>query len=156
MTEYADERSAWEAKNADRTWENYEDEPCMKCLGTGKNPQFPDDKHCFGCDGTGVHYRLIYGHTEGKAYAYIKENGLSTILEYTKAMREAHKETQSAGKMTEKVAIQPYALPKFLQMELQARGWSPDQFFDGRYIREIANIVAKEYPAFLCVNYKKF
>ena len=156
MKGYADERSAWEAKNADRTWENYEDEVCPKCNGTKKDPALPEDPHCLACEGTGVHYRIIYGHTKGEAYAYIKENGLDLVVEYAKAMREAHKEIQDAGKVGEQVAIKPYVLPKFLQMELQARGWSPDQFFNGSYIREIANILVKEYPAFMCVNYKKF
>ena len=137
-------------------WENVEVEPCPKCKGSGYNADEPDDPFCMACEGTGTWFRLYYGVSEGLPYAYTEEYGVDFIKEVCKADREAFAELQAAGKVGTRSMIRPYRLPKTLEMELQARGYVPAEIRSGEYVREIANLIAKEYPDFMSVPYTNF
>ncbi len=137
-------------------WKKQHREICPKCVGTGNNVTDKDSSFCIACEGTGVWFTQTWGHEDGVAFAYIEENGLDFIREACKLHREAHACNQMAGIVGNKMGIQPFLCPKFLEMELTARGYTPKQFYSGEFAKEIAQIVANEYPDFLCVNYRTF
>ena len=137
---------------------NYEDHPCEKCGGTGVSPD-PKDPFCIGCEGTGIWYRLVYGVEDGKPFAYTYEYGVDFVKEACKLYREAWAGHQLAGKVPEN--MRPFLLPKTLEMELEARGYTvrenvadPDAHIMMK--KAIMNVVAKEYPDFMCVPYTNF
>ena len=154
MKEYVNERIAEGERTLGEDWENFEDTPCDKCAGTGVSPD-PDDKFCYGCEGTGIWYRMYYGVSDGQPYAYTDEWGVDFLKEVCKADREAFLELQLAGKVGNRSMIRPFRLCKTLEMELLARGYNPANR-TGENIRAIANIVAREYPDFMSVPYKSF
>ena len=134
-------------------WENFEDETCPKCNGTGINPEHPEDGFCIACEGTGIWYRLVYGMSGGEPYAYTWEWGIDFVKEAAKNYRMAHTEMQMAGKTY--THMRPYLLPKTLEMELEARGLDA-RTKDQDMKKYIMGIVAREYPDFMCVNYTNF
>ena len=75
------------------------------------------------------------------------------MKETCKAYRQAHTEMQLRGETY--THLRPYLLPKTLEMELMARNINPHAK-DEKSKRRIANIVALEYPDFMCCNYKNF
>ena len=153
--EFVKERMAHDEANLGEDWQNSEPNECNVCHGTGQaSPEFPDDPHCLGCDGTGIHFILTYGVEDGKPFAYTDEYGVDNMKKMCADYREAYRASQLAGKTPD--MIRPYILPKTLEMELQARGYLPHEIYSGKYVKEIANIVAREYPAFMCVPYKNF
>lgn len=134
-------------------WENHEHTYCEKCHGTGEAQPGSGDDHCVACEGTGIWFTLYYGIEDGVPYAYTDEYGIDYMKEVCKEFRSAHRQMQLAGKtMTH---MRPYLLPKTLEMELLARGYNPRSDDDEEKIA-IMNLVAQEYPDFLCVNYKRF
>ena len=134
-------------------WENWEDEVCTKCAGLGKNPEHPEDGFCLGCEGTGIWYRLVYGIQDKLPYAYTLEHGVEFVKEAAKNYRIAYAEQQATGKVPDN--IRPFILPKTLEMELEARGLTV-RTSDPDMKRYIFNLVAREYPDFMCVPYKNF
>lgn len=150
-------RAAFDSKfDKGSNWKHAEDKECDKCHGTGHNPEFPGDAHCMGCEGTGTHIRLVYGVEDGKPFAYTYEFGIDYLKEVCKAEREAHRETQLAGKVGNLSMIRPFRLPKTLEMEMLHRGYDLNDMKKNRELRKAANIVAREFPHFMCVNYKNF
>ena len=137
-------------------WENEEVEYCPKCKGSGYNADYPEDPFCIACEGSGKWFVLYYGVSNGLPYAYTDEWGIDFIKEVCKADREAFAELQAAGKVGTKSMIRPFRLPKTLEMELQARGYTPAEIRNGESVKEIANLVAREYPDFMCVPYTSF
>ena len=132
------------------------DESCGKCGGFGKSPEFPEDPFCYACEGTGLHYRLYYGVQDGAPFAYTDEWGVDFLKQVCAAEREAFEEARLAGKIGSKAMVRPFRLPKTLEMELQARGYTIGDIRSGKKVAEIANIVASEWPDFMCVTYKSF
>ena len=154
VSDQIEEEMALHEKHLGDDWENTLAEPCPKCNGTGKNPEFPEDPFCYGCEGTGTWYILYYGMKDGHMFAYADEYGVDFIKEYCKDSREAYQQQQLTGKIPD--AIMPFVVPKVLEFELIGRGYHPEQFYSGKHMRQIANIIAREYPAFMCVPYTKF
>ena len=152
--QYERERMKHDEKHLGDDWENQDVEECTKCAGTGKL-QLADGKfeNCPGCEGTGTWFILYYGISDGTPYAYTDEWGIGFLKETCKTYREAHREMQLLGKTY--TNLRPYLLPKTLEMELLARGYDPHTKSDEEKIR-IANVVAREFPDFMCVNYTNF
>ena len=147
------ERMKHDEKNLSENWENVEPEMCLKCSGTGRDPSAPEAVRCEGCEGTGTWYIMYYGVSDSLPYAYTDEYGIDFLKQTCKAYREAHTEMQLRGETY--THLRPYLLPKTLEMELMARGIDPHAKTD-KAKRHIANIIASEYPDFMCVNYKNF
>ena len=137
-----------------RNWEKEEPSECPICNGCGHNIELGEV--CVNCDGTGVEYKMVYGVDKGAAYAYTVEYGMNAKREYCKAMREAYAELQISGKHLNKSMMMPYALPKTIEMEMMARGYDVRNAQKNGESREIANIIAREYPDFMCVPYTNF
>ena len=153
------ERMAHDEKNLlTLDWENDMASPCIKCNGTGKDLEFAhtDDPHCYNCEGTGVKYVEYYGISNGKPYRYLDEWGIDFLKLVCKDEREKFEAIQKAGKVGELKAIRPYYMPEVIKLEFMARGYEEEDFTDGKKIKEIANIMAREYPDFMCVPYKNF
>ena len=138
----------------EQDWERWEPTVCTACNGTKKRPDLGEDC-CHNCDSTGAEHVLFFGMKGGQSYAYTKEFGMKAKLEFCKAMRESFQEVQDAGKVSNLSLVRPYALPKTIEMELMARGLNVNDKSEAN-VRQIANIVAKDYPQFLCVPYNKF
>ena len=138
----------------ERDWEKEEPSECPMCNGCGHNIELGEV--CVNCDGTGTEYKMVYGVKGGQSFAYTIEYGMEAKKEYCKAMREAYLDMQIAGKNTSKAMMMPYALPKTIEMEFMARGFDVRTAQKEGNIREIANIVAREYPEFMCVPYRNF
>ncbi len=150
------ERIKHDEKNLADDWENVEQETCPKCKGFGKNPDLPEDPFCYACDGSGIWYILTYGMSNKLPYSYTDEYGVDFVKEACKAEREAFAEAQLAGKIGNRYGIRPYMLTKTLEMEFLSRGYTPQELRQGPMTKEIANIVAREYPEFMCVTYTNF
>ena len=99
---------------------------------------------------------MVIGCKSGQTYAYTIEFGMEAKKEYCKAMREAHAEAKLAGTHLKSSLMRPYALPKTIEMEMLARGYNLKEAEQNGQIKEIANVVAKEYPEFLCTSYTTF
>ena len=138
----------------DNDWEHTEPHECSICNGTGLNIALGEP--CINCDETGIEYKMVYGVKGGHSYAYTIEYGMEAKKEYCKAMREAFADMQIAGKVGSKSMMMPFALPKTVEMEMLARGYDVKQAQRDGNLKEIANIVAREYPEFLCVPYTNF
>ena len=140
-------------KTLGENWENYEHTHCEKCHGTGLAQPGSEDPHCVGCEGTGIWFTLYYGISDGVPYAYTEEYGIDFLKDTCKEYRSAHTQMQLSGKTY--TNLRPYLLPKTLEMELMARGYNP-RSDDPEEKVAIMNLVAQEYPDFMCVNYKRF
>ena len=143
------ERLKHDEKHLGDDWVNTEKEMCPKCEGFGKNPAFPEDPYCHACDGSGIWYILTYGVEDKKPFAYTDEYGVDFVKECCKADREAFADRRLSRKHLKTYGIMPYRLTKTLEMEFISRGYEPHEIKAGRFVKQIANIVAKEYPQFL-------
>ena len=136
-------------------WERYEPTVCVQCEGKGKVVIDGQEESCMNCEGTGIEHILFFGVKGGQSYAYTREFGIEAKKELCKALREAYKEVQDAGKVGELSMIRPFGLPKTIEMEMMARGFNVRDTSD-KNIKDIANVVARDYPEYLCVPYKRF
>lgn len=157
----ADEFVQWQmAKDLEKTydndWEAADASVCPKCDGAKINPRHPEDGFCLNCDGTGIEFIVYYGVKNKQSYSYTVEYGIEFKKEYCKAMREAFEDQQRAGKVGELSMIQPYALPKTIEMEMKARGFDLDEYRKNNELEEVAEYVAEHFPEYMCVPYKKF
>ena len=122
--------------------------PCGVCNGSG----YDEGMVCMGCDGSGTDFELHYGCEDGKWYAYIVQYGLDGLKKYCEARREAEVD----GIRANQSMLGACAMPKFLQMELTAKGMDVQKMIANGQTREIVNHVSQNYPWLMYTNLKSF
>ena len=126
--------------------------PCGVCKGSGYDTEIK--MPCTGCEGTGLDYKIVYGNKDGKLFAYTVQYGIDFFKEMCKAYREAESEL-SLSERANRLTVVRYKLPAVIDMELQARGFTPQDIRGGgERQEEICKIIQTEYPEFMCSNYR--
>ncbi len=126
--------------------------PCGVCKASGIDP---DEKvPCFACEGTGKDYEIVYGIEDGVMVAHTEQYGLDFFKEYCKACREAEADMTLTNRAN-RFMVRAYSLPAVIDMELQARGFTPQEIRGGSgESKKIAKVIQKEWPELMTTNYR--